>query len=140
MYYLIYMSTATRLLSDDDLKEVLATSRTYNLTYNITGILLYSDGIFIQLLEGDEQAVTELFVKKIKNDTRHKNIIEVVTGDTNARSFPDWSMGFMAPKAEELKTLQGYINPQQINLERDEAPPLPLTILKTFVENNSFTA
>ena len=57
MFKLIYVSNARKLLSSDDLLELMTASRHFNETVGITGILLYCEGCFMQLLEGDENEV-----------------------------------------------------------------------------------
>ena len=64
-----------------------------NARLQITGMLLYHDGHFLQLLEGNEQAVRELY-GVIVEDERHKWVSLVMTGPTAERDFADWTMGF----------------------------------------------
>ncbi|HSM42684.1 MAG TPA: BLUF domain-containing protein, partial [Afifellaceae bacterium] len=52
MYCLVYVSAAHHLMGDDELTEILETSRARNAAAGITGMLLYKDGSFMQLLEG----------------------------------------------------------------------------------------
>jgi len=63
IYCLVFTSVATRKISDEDLKGLLAKSRQYNLALNITGMLLYLDPYFMQILEGDESIIDEKFKK-----------------------------------------------------------------------------
>ena len=72
IYCLVFTSVATRKISDEDLKGLLDKSRQYNLALNITGMLLYLDPYFMQILEGDESIIDEKF-KKISNDEMHHN-------------------------------------------------------------------
>lgn len=52
MKQIVYISTAINLMSEAALIEILKTSRKKNHQHNITGLLLYSGGTFIQLIEG----------------------------------------------------------------------------------------
>ena len=61
MFRLIYVSTAVRLLNKDELVEILNVSREKNARLNITGLLLYKDGNFMQLLEGRKEDVLALY-------------------------------------------------------------------------------
>ena len=70
MFQLIYASHAKHAFDETELVSLLKASRTKNLKLNITGMLLYKDGIFMQLLEGDETEVRKLF-STIKHDNRH---------------------------------------------------------------------
>ena len=57
MKYLIYMSSATQLMSNEELLELLKTCRENNEKKNLTGMLLYGEGAFVQVLEGEEETV-----------------------------------------------------------------------------------
>jgi hypothetical protein len=61
-------------MSDDNLKDLVKKSRLTNETLKITGMLLYLDPFFIQILEGEAAIVNELF-NIIKQDSRHQKII-----------------------------------------------------------------
>lgn len=93
MFYVIYVSSAVRLMNDEALLSLLQQSRKKNAELGITGMLLYKQGNFMQLLEGEEKVVLELF-DTIKKDSRHKDLITIITDDIADRSFEDWSMGF----------------------------------------------
>ena len=69
MLSLIYSSVATRSLDDDDLAGLLAQSRRANAENDITGVLLFRNGYFLQLLEGPDQAVRAKMAT-IKHDGR----------------------------------------------------------------------
>jgi hypothetical protein len=110
MFQLVYSSTATRPLSEEELQALLATARQKNDQAGLTGLLLYKDGSFIQCLEGDRSAVKSLMAK-IAKDPRLKDVKIMVEGDANGRDFMDWSMGFKrvdgshsAPFEEVFKT------------------------------------
>ena len=93
MYRLLYCSSAVQSMSDGDLTELVAVSRAHNAAVGITGMLLYLDGNFIQVLEGNRAEVTRLY-GKIQSDPRHLGIMTLVQGDVTKRAFADWSMGF----------------------------------------------
>ena len=93
MYYVVYMSAAPELLTEQQLDDILSTSRRNNSRTGITGALLYQDGNFVQVLEGDKDQVRRLFTR-IEADPRHHQVIEVVDGDIAEPDFPQWSMAF----------------------------------------------
>ena len=137
MYYLIYVSTAVNLMDTQELTEILTISRKKNLEHSITGMLLYAEGTFIQVLEGAEEDVKLIYSNIIK-DTRHKNLIKLVNSSIERRAFPEWSMGFAAVDKETLSELKGYISPDDIYFE-DSASDPAINIMKTFVESNNLT-
>lgn len=139
MYYLVYISTAVSLMTDVELKEILTVSRRNNEKAGVTGMLLYCEGTFIQLLEGDEENVHEIY-SSIQQDTRHKNLIKLVVGEDETRNFADWSMGFATTDKTLLSLLEGYVSPIAPSfLYGDDRSPA-MVILKTFAENNWVTA
>lgn len=105
---LTYVSASTRLMSNDELLDILRVSKENNATLNITGMLLYRDGYFIQVLEGEETAVIKLY-EKIQQDERHNNVLEVSRENISARSFADWSMGYTnLEDIEDPSSIGGY--------------------------------
>ncbi len=107
MIYLVYVSSATRLLSEAELIELLQTARTNNQRDGITGMLLYSDGNFMQVIEGDEALVLSLH-QKILSDPRHSKTITLLRRQTTERMFPEWSMGFRNLDLEAHEFLPGF--------------------------------
>ena len=75
------------------LDEILSTARLNNLKKEITGMLLYHEGSFIQVLEGEEACVEALFAK-ISEDDRHKDANVVLRTHVCDRAFEQWSMGY----------------------------------------------
>jgi hypothetical protein len=107
MYSLVYVSSATTAFSDADLATLLEKSQRDNALRDISGMLLFRDGNFMQLLEGEQQAVDALF-KKIVLDSRHAGAIKMLNGDVEARSFPDWSMAFRNLNDASVRSLPGF--------------------------------
>ncbi|MGB0576371.1 MAG: BLUF domain-containing protein [Alphaproteobacteria bacterium] len=93
MFHLLYTSSALNFMSSRQLEELLVESRTFNADKNITGILLYCDGSFMQLLEGDEEEVQSLF-GRIETDRRHFDVRKIFTKETESRWMKDWAMAF----------------------------------------------
>ena len=108
MYYLIYVSSAAAPMSSDDLLFLLERSRKKNLGLGITGMLVYMNGSFMQMIEGDKPAVLKLF-ESIKHDSRHTGVIEIMAGEIPDRNFEDWSMGFsFMDQSDDLPSLDDY--------------------------------
>lgn len=109
MIRLTYASTTNQEWSPEELLGLLKQSRTNNGAKNITGILLYSNGTFFQVLEGDEATVENLY-KTIEKDPRHKNCTLIEKLNITERAFPYWSMGFEKIKPKELRKMEGLNN------------------------------
>ncbi len=107
MYHLAYFSTATKYFSEQELKQLLTYSKENNQKINITGILLFIEGCFLQILEGEQATVNTLY-HKIKKDTRHSDILRIFEGETTERVFKKWSMGFKNIPFVEYKKQTGF--------------------------------
>ncbi len=107
MFQLLYISNATQPLNDTDLVALLKQARKKNAGLNVTGMLLYKDAKFMQILEGDETAVRKLFAE-ISDDPRHQNITVIFQKRCPTAVFTDWSMGFINLDDEWAKSIPGY--------------------------------
>ena len=139
MNYLIYISAAKKLMDEPELLEILEVSRKNNQAKNITGMLIYGEGTFIQVIEGNEEDLENLY-NKIERDPRHKNLIKLTDGALGKRNFADWSMGFKSVNAEELKMLEGYIDPKSEKFLGNDNPHTAISVLKTFAQNNNISS
>ncbi len=107
MIRIIYSSAATAPFSERELEELLQKSRLNNLAADITGMLLYKDGNFMQTLEGPAIAVQTL-LGKIKSDSRHSDVTTLMEGPILERSFGNWSMGFKKITQDTPISIPGY--------------------------------
>lgn len=107
LYHLVYVSIADHPFRPEELIRLLERSRENNLRDEITGMLLYKDGKFMQLLEGPERAVCATYAR-IAKDRRHREITVLLEGRRPERDFEEWSMGFHALDAESAQTTPGF--------------------------------
>ena len=107
MYFLIYVSSAVNLFSDEELTKLLETAREKNHAQDITGLLLYAAGNFMQVLEGPEKDVRETHTR-ISRDPRLRGLITLMQGNREGRDFADWSMGFKKLDGPDALTIPGY--------------------------------
>jgi hypothetical protein len=98
LFQLVYKSTETDSMTEAELRDLLLSARKKNADLGVTGLLLYAQGRFLQVLEGPEATVRDLYAA-IRNDPRHTNVETLVTTSTSERTFPDWSMGVERPGA-----------------------------------------
>ncbi|MET0953662.1 MAG: BLUF domain-containing protein [Aeromicrobium sp.] len=103
---LTYVSSATELLAMPELLHMLAAIRPRNETLGLSGLLLYSGGNIIQVLEGPEDAVESTF-RAIMDDPRHKDVIVMLRDPIEQRAFPDWSMGFRTISRTDVQRVEG---------------------------------
>ncbi|WP_412469307.1 BLUF domain-containing protein [Pedobacter sp. KLB.chiD] len=117
IYYLVYTSIASRLMSDEDLLLLLEQSRRNNTALGLTGMLLYmegrfitkTEGRFIQFLEGDKEKVVSIY-NSICSDERNKSILMLGSGFWHKRSFPAWSMGFSPINADQHHHIANFFH------------------------------
>jgi len=98
----LYVSSGVKKFTDAELDDILVKARKHNTNNGITGVLFYLEGNFLQLLEGDEDALGETY-ERIKSDTRHRGLTQLLDESVDSRSFPDWKMGFRAITAAEMR-------------------------------------
>ena len=136
IYCLVFTSVATRKISDEDLKGLLDKSRQYNLALNITGMLLYLDPYFMQILEGDESIIDEKF-KKISNDEMHHKVSLIYKQPIEERSFSKGTMGFNKIGIEYFEDAENLIEIYK-NDAFKKHPKEVIELLKMFNDETLF--
>ncbi len=106
-FALVYTSTATHPMSSDELRILLDQCRRHNAETGITGMLLYRDERFMQLLEGEEETVRAI-VDRIEADPRHTDVATLWSAWNDQRTFADWSMGFRDLSGQTGADMAGF--------------------------------
>lgn len=106
IYQLSYVSQSVSAMDDQELKDLLTKARQFNVSEQLSGVLIYSQGLFLQLLEGEEEKVNALF-DKIKRDPRHKDILVFFENYTKHRIFGNWSMAYKATEDYDQQAKKG---------------------------------
>jgi hypothetical protein len=96
VYHLLYRSFKSDYFDENEVGKIVASSLLNNTHLGITGILMYRDGIFIQLLEGDEDDLLKLYEEHICKDKRHHDCKVLVSKDNQTRIFNGWNMGVVS--------------------------------------------
>lgn len=100
LHQLIYMS---KLATDDSvLNSIHSHAVRNNTARTMTGMLLFAQGRFLQVLEGERKDVQHTF-EKIKEDRRHDHVTLIADRPIVERSFSHWNMGFKALSENEAK-------------------------------------
>lgn len=131
----IYLSSAAQPFSLQGLHDLLEHCRANNQRNDITGLLLYRDGSFMQAIEGPEDVVDELY-QRIEADRRHSTIIRVVKEEISERYFEDWSMGFQDLEQESCERRAGFddlMNHSQADSSARDFPRSVAAFVKTFL-------
>lgn len=115
IFYLVYTSIASKLMSDEELLMLLDQSRSNNNVFGLTGMLLYMEGKFItktqgrfiQLLEGEKDQVLQVF-NSICKDERNGSVLMLGSGFNKYRNFPTWAMGFRSLNVGQYGCTDGF--------------------------------
>ena len=143
LHCLVYCSVAIQKMTDKHLKGLLVKSRQNNPRRSITGLLLYLDPYFLQVLEGDKNDVESLF-HNIEADNRHRKVSIIYQRPIQFRSFPDWSMGFQRPNKQEMEKIEGFCDFWQrktsniLNNSEDENVQMLQKLLTMFKKETLF--
>jgi len=137
IYYLVYVSSAKKLFTPEELIDLLKVARENNAAVGVTGMLLYHDGDFMQLLEGEKSSVEQIFAR-IQKDPRHRRIITLLQGEKYQRDFPEWSMAFQVLDPSKIPTDSGFSEFLNSSLQQDsfgDHPAGAIRLLQSFRRN-----
>ena len=138
IFSLVYFSSAVQPFDENQLVELLKTCRANNEKAGISGMLLFKDGNFLQVLEGEESAVKSLR-EKITRDPRHGQVCVLLEEFLEHRNFPDWTMGFHNLNQLNVADLSGFSNLLSSSLSAADLkndPSLAKKLLLVFKEGN----
>jgi hypothetical protein len=136
IHRLIYRSTARQELSTPQLQQLLLESRAFNRHHHITGVLLYANQQFMQVLEGERLVIQALY-HRIRHDARHTEVLTLLDEPTTQRLFPNWSMGWCCLPPADFSWLQGYFDPRlrdPLLPQGYDASQVVLDLLEEFME------
>jgi hypothetical protein len=134
MLGVVYVSSAVALFQTADLVDVLEVSGRNNARDAITGLLLYKGGNFMQLLEGDDEAVWRVHAR-ITQDPRHRGIMTILQEPIETRLFTDWSMAFGNlddPAVASLDGISGFLDQSLTDPLFTADPRRGLSLLRSF--------
>ncbi|MFA6245766.1 MAG: BLUF domain-containing protein [Mucilaginibacter sp.] len=134
MKNIVYISTAVKLMHENQLLDILHNARQHNAALNISGVLLYSEGTFIQVLEGKDSVIDALY-SRIQADQRHKNVIKLIDEPIAEKSFSQWLMGFAVTDSTKTEKLVGYLKSIS-DLDLKSGKGSAIAAIKTFIESN----
>ena len=106
MIQISYISSATEPMSDQALLGLLKECRERNAGNGVTGMLLYGNGTYLQVLEGEDRTIDDL-VERIRKDPRHSDMQILHRTQIDRRQYPDWSMGFKRLSGRALRNVEG---------------------------------
>lgn len=96
LHRLVYMSTAVGVLRADELDRIYLRAKSANSRAGITGLLLFYEGAFLQVLEGPSAGVMSL-AERLRRDRRHSGMITLDSQPIEQRAFKE-AMQFVAAR------------------------------------------
>lgn len=129
---LIYGSAAVIDSNELELPRILLSARRRNAILGVTGMLLYHEGSFLQVLEGEEKTVETLF-ERIAGDPRHRRLMVLLRRAIDAPQFSDWSMGFVDVSGV-AGGLPGYSDYVRARSDSTRAGSVAAQLLRQFTE------
>lgn len=109
---MVYRSDAIAMTDGPiDVSAIVSTSVRNNARQRLTGALVLQDGVFVQVLEGDPDAMTAL-METIEADERHRNVRVLARWPVQAQLFLGWAMVLvdarkLSPHLSKLLTQTG---------------------------------
>lgn len=103
LHQLIYTSHC-KSITPDIIESILQSAHKNNKKADITGMLVLIDATFIQVLEGSEQSITDLF-DVIQTDKRHRSVQLLSIQPISKRAFPNWTMGYLEKTPQTISAL-----------------------------------
>ncbi|OWP65093.1 hypothetical protein CDA63_01690 [Hymenobacter amundsenii] len=109
LFRLVYHSQAVESFTPEALDMLLRRARSRNAQHRISGLLLYSEGRFLQVIEGPGPALDRLY-SLIEADPRHCEVRTLAYEPLTTRAFPDWRMGYLPVEAAALEQATGFLS------------------------------
>ena len=126
---IVYVSTASELMTPAELEALVAEASQLNQQHAITGVLLYSEGNFMQYFEGRESDMRSTY-QRIRASRRHRGLIELLNESITSRIFSEWQLGFSEATPSELQALSAAA--WQAGEESSSGRPAGLRLLQVF--------
>lgn len=100
-FQLMFISDSAVDVSDQLLLDILVRADKNNRARGISGLLLYSQNRFIQLIEARQKQTVEALFAKISKDIRHKNLEVLLRQESSELQIATWAMGFSMTGKED---------------------------------------
>lgn len=135
LYHIIYLSRATVAFNEQQLQQLLRQANSRNQALDVTGILLYGQEQFLQVLEG-EQALVQTLYDHIRQDPRHRDVTTFADKPIAQRAFDGWAMAYHPQDPQQFQRFAGLVSPADLWVERPnltQADQQLLQLLRSFV-------
>jgi Sensors of blue-light using FAD len=100
---ILYCSLLSEPMDDLGIEGLVHSAANLNRMDHITGMLMYADGVFVQLIEGPCEAVNHLWARLL-HDKRHRGIVQLYRRrEVEQRACANWDMRYVAK--DDLRAL-----------------------------------
>lgn len=127
IFQIVYISSADQEFLQDaagNIDDIIEVAITENSERNVTGILIYRGGIFLQLLEGNKEDVY-FTLGRITTDPRHGRIKTLLKQDSDQRLFSTWSMALRKLTDDEMPAIEEILPWKELEDARDRQIRIP---------------
>lgn len=133
LYRLLFVSKQSTKMKDEEIFSIFKKSKANNTHKKITGLLLYVEGAFMEVLEGEEQEIKNLY-RFIASDKRHTLPKIILQGPIDERYFKGWSLGYPINTINDHEELKMINEDDKFDLfaEIQKKPDLVCEFLKYF--------
>jgi hypothetical protein len=109
---LLYVSKS--LIPQDEaqrqIDSIIETARPRNAALGVTGVLIFTEARFAQVLEGPPASIDEI-MDGIRADPRHEQVTTACDEPLTQRRFPQWSMGYSGPSLYVDRHIKPLLKP-----------------------------
>lgn len=103
LQYFVYCSRAAEGVDDLEVERIVEFSQRRNVARGITGVLVFSSGVFFQWIEGPPAEVQRLMAS-LHGDARHNDVVPLdVSIEKRERLYPSWDMELV--EAEDIRAV-----------------------------------
>jgi hypothetical protein len=139
IHHTVYISRERVPFDAPQLMELLKRAKEENDLREVTGLLLYHEGQFVQMLEGERRDVAQV-MSRVAADNRHHDILRVIDEHSPfGRVFPGWSMGFVHMRFLDQIGIHGLLNNdirQVVKLLASQPEVLAARVMLSIIQNN----
>lgn len=127
-----YVSSSKNLTAKD-LEQLFYYTKRNNTELEVSGLLIYNSGNFLQIIEGKLENVEPLY-NKINTDQRHNHLIKLIDAPLKERIFEDYDVGFVVVNNyEKVQKLRDYLN--WIKQAEIQSVDKVVRIVENFIDN-----
>lgn len=132
MIEIAYTSRASKMFSPQELQDLHQEAMSFNREHEVTGLLLYNDGIFFQVIEGEAEVVLALYASICK-DFRHYDVRTIYEQPLAARNFKTWAMSFHNISHDQRQPIHSQIDISDLdNMDAWIAPSTAQVLVNAF--------